>query len=138
MHTTLSAYVEIVFDNTDSRFPTGNNEVVLRRTIGLKKDEYSSDRKSASKADVMNLLESAGFSKSNPYYIVPQGRVSRRYPTLRIQGSYMRIDHLSHQRERFRTPQPAEGSGRHESVRATADRVPASDGRNGSQATEDL
>lgn len=24
----------------------------------------------------MNLLESAGFSKSNPYYIVPQGRVS--------------------------------------------------------------
>lgn len=23
----------------------------------------------------MNLLESAGFSKSNPYYIVPQGRV---------------------------------------------------------------
>jgi structural maintenance of chromosome 3 (chondroitin sulfate proteoglycan 6) len=24
----------------------------------------------------MNLLESAGFSRSNPYYIVPQGRVS--------------------------------------------------------------
>jgi len=23
----------------------------------------------------MNLLESAGFSKSNPYYIVPQGKV---------------------------------------------------------------
>ncbi|KZO92322.1 structural maintenance of chromosome protein 3 [Calocera viscosa TUFC12733] len=76
MHTTLSAYVEIVFDNSDGRFPTGNNEVVLRRTIGLKKDEYSLDRKSASKADVMNLLESAGFSKSNPYYIVPQGRIT--------------------------------------------------------------
>jgi len=28
-----------------------------------------------SKSDVMNLLESAGFSRSNPYYIVPQGRV---------------------------------------------------------------
>lgn len=41
----------------------------------MKKDEYSLDKKSASKADVMNLLESAGFSKSNPYYIVPQGRV---------------------------------------------------------------
>jgi hypothetical protein len=27
------------------------------------------------KNDVMSLLESAGFSKSNPYYIVPQGRV---------------------------------------------------------------
>ncbi|KAI9463542.1 structural maintenance of chromosome protein 3 [Lactarius psammicola] len=74
--TTLSAYVEIVFDNSDNRFPTGRDEVVLRRTIGLKKDEYSLDKKSASKADVMNLLESAGFSKANPYYIVPQGRIT--------------------------------------------------------------
>ncbi|KAG8933420.1 Structural maintenance of chromosomes protein 3 [Tulasnella sp. 418] len=74
--TTLSAYVEIVFDNSDSRFPTGKDEVVLRRTIGLKKDEYSLDKKSVNKADVMNLLESAGFSKSNPYYIVPQGRIT--------------------------------------------------------------
>ena len=64
-----------MFDNSDNRFPTGRDEVILRRTIGLKKDEYSLDKKSASKADVMNLLESAGFSKSNPYYIVPQGRV---------------------------------------------------------------
>ncbi|KAG6879829.1 hypothetical protein C0992_011112 [Termitomyces sp. T32_za158] len=74
--TTMSAYVEIVFDNSDNRFPTGHDEVILRRTIGLKKDEYSLDKKSASKADVMNLLESAGFSKSNPYYIVPQGRIT--------------------------------------------------------------
>ncbi|KAH9957888.1 structural maintenance of chromosome protein 3 [Russula dissimulans] len=74
--TTLSAYVEIIFDNSDNRFPTGRDEVVLRRTIGLKKDEYSLDKKSASKADVMNLLESAGFSKANPYYIVPQGRIT--------------------------------------------------------------
>ncbi|ORX91367.1 structural maintenance of chromosome protein 3 [Basidiobolus meristosporus CBS 931.73] len=73
---TMSAYVEIIFDNTDNRFPTGREEVVLRRTIGLKKDEYSLDKKSASKSDVMNLLESAGFSRSNPYYIVPQGRVT--------------------------------------------------------------
>lgn len=92
--TTLSAYVEIVFDSmfalfsqqvarklnnhpdSDGRFPTGRQEVVLRRTIGLKKDEYSLDRKSASKSEVDQLLESAGFSKANPYYIVPQGRVS--------------------------------------------------------------
>lgn len=67
--------VEIVFDNSDQRFPTGNDTVILRRTVGLKKDEYSLDKKSTNKADVMNLLESAGFSKSNPYYIVPQGRV---------------------------------------------------------------
>ncbi|CAE6436828.1 unnamed protein product [Rhizoctonia solani] len=73
---TMSAYVEIVFDNSDNRFPTGKDTVILRRTIGLKKDEYSLDRKSASKGDVMNLLESAGFSRSNPYYIVPQGRIT--------------------------------------------------------------
>ena len=72
----VSAYVEIIFDNSDERFPTGKEELVLRRTIGLKKDEYSLDRKNATKADVMNLLESAGFSRSNPYYIVPQGRVT--------------------------------------------------------------
>ncbi|KAI3607875.1 chromosome segregation protein [Moniliophthora roreri] len=74
--TTLSAYVEIIFDNSDNRFPTGNPEVIIRRTIGMKKDEYSLDKKSTSKADVMNLLESAGFSNSNPYYIVPQGRIT--------------------------------------------------------------
>ncbi|KAB8360687.1 hypothetical protein FH972_024423 [Carpinus fangiana] len=72
----MSAYVEVIFDNSDDRFPTGNKELILRRTIGLKKDEYSLDRKNATKADVMNLLESAGFSRSNPYYIVPQGRVT--------------------------------------------------------------
>lgn len=72
----MSAFVEIIFDNSDERFPTGKNEVILRRTIGMKKDEYSLDKKSATKLDVMNLLESAGFSRSNPYYIVPQGRVT--------------------------------------------------------------
>ncbi|KAI5450826.1 Structural maintenance of chromosomes protein 3 [Naganishia albida] len=74
--TTLSAFVEIVFDNSDGRFPTSLPETILRRTIGLKKDEYTLDRKSASKAEVLNLLESAGFSRSNPYYIVPQGRIT--------------------------------------------------------------
>ncbi|KTW28404.1 hypothetical protein T552_01666 [Pneumocystis carinii B80] len=74
--TVMSAYVEIVFDNTDNRFPTGKEEVVLRRTIGLKKDEYSLDKKNVNKSDVVNLLESAGFSRSNPYYIVPQGRIT--------------------------------------------------------------
>ncbi|KAJ3342500.1 Structural maintenance of chromosomes protein 3 [Entophlyctis luteolus] len=73
---TISAYVEVIFDNIDARFPTGKDEVVLRRTIGLKKDEYSLDRKTVTKTDVMNLLESAGFSRSNPYYIVPQGRIT--------------------------------------------------------------
>ncbi|OIR59038.1 MAG: structural maintenance of chromosomes protein 3 [Amphiamblys sp. WSBS2006] len=74
--TPMASYVEIVFDNKDGRFPTGRETVVLRRTIGLKKDEYMLDGRSVSKADVSNLLQSAGFSKANPYYIVPQGRVT--------------------------------------------------------------
>ena len=75
-HATISAYVEIIFDNDDNRFPTGSKVVTLRRTIGLKKDEYSLDKKTVTKTEVLNLLESAGFSRSNPYYIVPQGRIS--------------------------------------------------------------
>ncbi|RKO97584.1 RecF/RecN/SMC protein [Caulochytrium protostelioides] len=73
---TVSAYVEIIFDNAQNRFPTGRDEVVLRRTVGLKKDEYALDRKSVPRTEVLNLLESAGFSRCNPYYIVPQGRIT--------------------------------------------------------------
>lgn len=77
----MSAYVEIVFDNSDGRLlnaaasPSNPDEVVIRRTIGLKKDEYSLNSKSCSKIEIKNLLESAGFSTANPYYIVPQGRI---------------------------------------------------------------
>ncbi|KAI3403976.2 SMC3 [Candida oxycetoniae] len=74
--TIMSAYVEVVFDNSDGRFPINNKEISIRRTIGLKKDDYSLDGKSATRSDVMHLLESAGFSRSNPYYIVPQGRIT--------------------------------------------------------------
>ncbi|KAI9097065.1 putative chromosome segregation protein SudA [Phlyctochytrium arcticum] len=73
---TLSAYVEVIFDNSDQRFPTGKDELVLRRTIGAKKDEYQLDRKSSTKAEVMSLFDTAGFSRSNPYYVVPQGRIT--------------------------------------------------------------
>lgn len=72
----MSAYVEIIFDNSDDRFPTNTPEVVLRRSINQKKDEYSLNRKNTTKNEIMNILESAGFSRSNPYYIVPQGRVT--------------------------------------------------------------
>lgn len=72
----MSAYVEIIFNNSDGRFVGCGEEVTVRRTIGLKKDEYSHDKRVVSKQDIIHLLESAGFSKSNPYYIVPQGRVT--------------------------------------------------------------
>ena len=65
-----------MFDNTDHRFQHENSdEVVLRRTIGLKKDEFFLQRKRTSKSEIQSLLEGAGFSKSNPYFIVQQGKV---------------------------------------------------------------
>ncbi|KAL3674040.1 hypothetical protein V7S43_001722 [Phytophthora oleae] len=72
----MSAYVEIIFDNSDGRLPVDDTEVALRRTIGMKKDEFFLNRKHIPKSDVVHLLESAGFSRSNPYYIVQQGKVN--------------------------------------------------------------
>jgi structural maintenance of chromosome 3 (chondroitin sulfate proteoglycan 6) len=72
----LSAFVEVVFDNSDGRFPVDRPRVVLRRMFGLQKDEYLLDRRNVSKAEVIALFESAGFSRSNPYYIVQQGKVA--------------------------------------------------------------
>ena len=68
----MAAYVEILFDNSDGRFPVDSDEVVLRRTVGHKKDEFFLNRRRIDKPEVVSLLESAGFSKSNPYYIVQQ------------------------------------------------------------------
>lgn len=72
----MSAYVELVLDNSDGRIPNYGEEVVIRRTVGLKKDDFSIDKIHVNKKDVFNLLESAGFSRNNPYYIVPQGKIT--------------------------------------------------------------
>jgi structural maintenance of chromosome 3 (chondroitin sulfate proteoglycan 6) len=74
--TSSTAFVEIIFDNSDQRFPTGNDTVTIRRTISMSQDEFLLDGKAVTKSDITNLLQSAGFSKSNPYYIVPQGRIT--------------------------------------------------------------
>uniref|UniRef100_M4C8J4 SMC hinge domain-containing protein n=1 Tax=Brassica campestris TaxID=3711 RepID=M4C8J4_BRACM len=75
-HQVGSAFVEIVFDNSDNRIPVDKDEIRLRRAIGLKKDEYFLDGKHITKNEVMDLLESAGFSRSNPYYVVQQGKIA--------------------------------------------------------------
>ena len=78
----MSAYVEIVFhDPSDqmmmtSGIPVTEEHIVrVRRTIGLKKDEYSVNGKTCHKSDISRMFESVGFSASNPYNIVPQGRI---------------------------------------------------------------
>lgn len=75
----LSIFVEIVFDNSDGRLVIPGRaeepEVRIRRTVGLKQDEFRVNDRKFSAADVHQLLESAGFSSSNPYYVVEQGKI---------------------------------------------------------------
>ena len=117
----------MIFLDSDGRFPTSLPELHLRRTIGLKKDEYSLDRKSASKAEVMSLLESAGFSRYNPYYIVPQGRVSLVSPEmcLDIDDSLPKITHLTNMsdKERLNLLKDVAGTKVYEQKRAESTRI---------------
>lgn len=73
---TLFASVEIVFDNTDRRIPTASDEVRVKRSIGFQKDDYALNGQAMTRTEIMAHLSVAGFSKSNPYYIVPQGKVT--------------------------------------------------------------
>ena len=61
----------------DGRLPIDKDEVYLRRVIGSKKDNYFLNKKMVPRSEVMNLLESAGFSRANPYYIVKQGKINQ-------------------------------------------------------------
>ncbi|CCW60184.1 unnamed protein product [Phytomonas sp. EM1] len=76
----LSIFVEIVFDNSDGRLVIPGRaeevEVRIRRTVGLKQDEFRVNDRKFSSNEVHQLLESAGFSSSNPYYIVEQGKIT--------------------------------------------------------------
>lgn len=92
-----STLVEIIFDNQDGRvivvcFITrivkmkmscfyllqngySTPEVVLRRLIGPKSDQCFINKKIATRHEIVELFESAGFNKSIQYYIIKQGQV---------------------------------------------------------------
>lgn len=57
----MTAYVEIIFDNSDNRLPIDDNEVALRRQIGPKKDQYYLNKKIVTRSDVMNVLGKYSF-----------------------------------------------------------------------------
>ncbi len=71
----IQASVSITLDNSDGRLPIEGAAVTLGRTVGLKKDEFFLGGKTVKKGDIQSLLESAGFSRANPYYIVAQASV---------------------------------------------------------------
>lgn len=78
----MSASVEIVFHDPDhsmilpsGALSRGDDEVTIRRTVGLKKDDYQLNDRNVTKGDIVRMLETAGFSMNNPYNIVPQGKI---------------------------------------------------------------
>jgi len=52
--------------------------ISIKRTIGAKKDEYFVNQRHTDKQELNNLLESAGISKFNQHFIVPQGQIAQR------------------------------------------------------------
>uniref|UniRef100_A0AC35THX2 Structural maintenance of chromosomes protein n=1 Tax=Rhabditophanes sp. KR3021 TaxID=114890 RepID=A0AC35THX2_9BILA len=73
---TKNARVDIIFDNSDRRIMSHDvNDLKISREISEKKDTFYIDNKIVSRSEIVNLMEAAGFSKSNPYYIVKQGKI---------------------------------------------------------------
>ena len=77
------ATVELTFDNSDGRLPvvsaaskTGRTETVIKRVIGAKSDIYYINAKPVTRGEIISLMEAAGFSRNNPFYLVEQGQVS--------------------------------------------------------------
>ena len=48
--------IKVVFDNSDGRMTVDGDEVVLRRTVGLKKDEFFLNRKRVTKSEVSTTV----------------------------------------------------------------------------------
>jgi hypothetical protein len=55
----------------------GSTDVSVRRVMGTKKDQILVNQSPFSQQDFQALLESAGMSRSNPYYIVEQGKIAQ-------------------------------------------------------------
>ena len=59
----MSAFVEIIFDNSDGRLPIDKDEVFLRRVIGGKKDNYFLNKRMVPRSEVRLALFSLPFCK---------------------------------------------------------------------------
>ena len=71
--------VEILIDNKSHRFPIEKDQISIMKVYDTKegKEEIIINQKRLLKSDVQNLLEGAGFMKSNPYYIIQQGKINQ-------------------------------------------------------------
>ena len=75
----LKLSVELVIDNKSHRFPIEKDQISIMKVYDTKegKEEITINQKRLLKSDVQNLLEGAGFMKSNPYYIIQQGKINQ-------------------------------------------------------------
>ena len=71
--------VELVIDNKSHRFPIEKDQISIMKIYDTKeaKEEIIINQKRLLKSDVQNLLEGAGFMKTNPYYIIQQGKINQ-------------------------------------------------------------
>jgi structural maintenance of chromosome 3 (chondroitin sulfate proteoglycan 6) len=70
--------VDLVMDNKSKRFPADKDVVTITKTYNTQdnKEDITINSRRIMKPEVMNLLESAGFCKNNPYYIIQQGKIA--------------------------------------------------------------
>ena len=71
--------VELVIDNKSHRFPIEKDQISIMKLFDTKegKEEIVINQKRLLKSDVQNSLEGAGFMKTNPYYIIQQGKINQ-------------------------------------------------------------
>jgi len=70
--------VELIIENKSRRFPVDKDTVNITKIyhVNENREEILINQKKLLKSDVYNLLESAGFCKQNPYYIIQQGKIN--------------------------------------------------------------
>lgn len=70
--------VELIIDNKSRRFPVDKDTINITKIyhVNDNREEILINQKKLIKSDVYNLLESAGFCKQNPYYIIQQGKIN--------------------------------------------------------------
>ena len=65
----MSAFVEIIFDNSDGRLPIDKDEVFLRRVIGGKKDNYFLNKRMVPRSEVRLNKESVLYLFGLPRFL---------------------------------------------------------------------
>ena len=70
--------IELVLDNKSRRFPFDKDTISIMKVFNARdnREDLYLNQKRIVKSDMVNLMEGAGFSKSNPYYIIQQGRIN--------------------------------------------------------------